>query len=61
VFSGGEVTTAPVNVAIFTGQRVVDIPAQAAAAVILSVLPLILYVVFQRQFIRGVLAGSVKG
>jgi raffinose/stachyose/melibiose transport system permease protein len=59
--SGGVVTTAPVSVAIFTGQRVVDIPTQAAAALILSVPPLILYIIFQRQFIRGVLAGSVKG
>jgi ABC-type glycerol-3-phosphate transport system permease component len=61
IFSGGLVTTAPVNVAIFTGQRVVDIPSQAAAALILSIVPLALYIVFQRQFIRGVLAGSVKG
>jgi raffinose/stachyose/melibiose transport system permease protein len=59
--SGGVVTTAPVSVAIFTGQRVVDIPTQAAAALMLSIPPLILYIIFQRQFIRGVLAGSVKG
>ena len=61
VFSGGTVTTAPVNVAIFTGQRVVDIPSQAAAALILSLPALLVYIIFQRQFIRGVLAGSVKG
>ena len=61
VFSGGAVTTAPVNVAIFTGQRVVDIPSQAAAALILSLPALLVYVICQRQFIRGVLAGSVKG
>ena len=36
-------------------------PGQAAAAVILSVPVLILYAVLQRHFIRGVLAGSVKG
>jgi raffinose/stachyose/melibiose transport system permease protein len=61
VFSGGVVTTAPVNVAIFTGQRVVDIPGQAAATLILSIPALVVYIVFQRQFIRGVLAGSMKG
>jgi raffinose/stachyose/melibiose transport system permease protein len=61
LFSGGEVTTAPVSVAIFTGQYFVDIPSQAAAALILSLPPLILYLLFQRQFIRGVLAGSMKG
>ena len=43
------------------GQYIADIPAQAAAAVILSVPVLLLYVVLQRHFIRGVLAGSVKG
>jgi raffinose/stachyose/melibiose transport system permease protein len=61
LFSGGEVTTAPVSVAIFTGQYFVDIPSQAAAALILSLPPLVLYLLFQRQFIRGVLAGSMKG
>jgi raffinose/stachyose/melibiose transport system permease protein len=61
VFSGGLVTTAPVNVAIFTGQRVVDVPGQAAAALILSIPALVVYVIFQRQFIQGVLAGSMKG
>ena len=61
LFGGGEVTTAPVSVAIFTGQYFVDIPSQAAAALILSLPPLVLYLLFQRQFIRGVLAGSMKG
>lgn len=61
LFSGGDVTTAPVSVAIFTGQYFVDIPSQAAAALILSLPPLVLYLLFQRQFIRGVLAGSMKG
>lgn len=61
LFSGGEVTTAPVSVAIFTGQYFVDLPSQAAAALILSLPPLFLYLLFQRQFIRGVLAGSMKG
>jgi raffinose/stachyose/melibiose transport system permease protein len=46
---------------LFTGQRLADIPGAAAAAVILSVPVLAVYVVFQRHFIRGVLAGSVKG
>jgi raffinose/stachyose/melibiose transport system permease protein len=61
LFSGGDVTTAPVSVAIFTGQYIVDIPLMAAAACILFLPPLLIYLVFQRQFIRGVLAGSMKG
>jgi raffinose/stachyose/melibiose transport system permease protein len=59
--AGGVVTTAPMNVGLFTGQYSADITGQAAAAVILSVPVLLLYVVLQRHFIRGVLAGSVKG
>ena len=61
IAAGGVVTTAPVNVGLFTGQYTADIPGQAAAAVILSVPILLLYIVLQRHFIRGVLAGSVKG
>jgi raffinose/stachyose/melibiose transport system permease protein len=59
--AGGVVTTAPVNVGLFTGQHLADVPGQAAAAAILSIPILLLYVVLQRHFIRGVLAGSVKG
>jgi len=59
--AGGVVTTAPVNVGLFTGQYTADIPGQSAAAVILSLPILLLYILLQRHFIRGVLAGSVKG
>jgi raffinose/stachyose/melibiose transport system permease protein len=61
IAAGGVVTTAPVNVGLFTGQHLADVPGQAAAAVILSLPVLLLYVLLQRHFIRGVLAGSVKG
>jgi raffinose/stachyose/melibiose transport system permease protein len=61
IWGGKAVPTATVVTGLFTGQRLADIPGAAAAAVILSVPVLAVYVVFQRHFIRGVLAGSVKG
>jgi raffinose/stachyose/melibiose transport system permease protein len=61
IWGGKAVPTATVVTGLFTGQRLADIPGAAAAAVILSVPVLIIYSVLQRQFIRGVLAGSVKG
>ncbi len=61
IWGGRAVPTATVVTGLFTGQRLADIPGAAAAAVILSVPVLIIYAVLQRQFIQGVLAGSVKG
>ncbi len=55
------VTTATVATGLFTGQRVADIPGAAASCVILSFPVLALYIFMQRHFIRGVLAGSLKG
>jgi raffinose/stachyose/melibiose transport system permease protein len=53
--------TAPVRLALFQTQRTQDVPGVAAAAVIVSLPILVVYVSLQRQFIRGMLAGAVKG
>jgi raffinose/stachyose/melibiose transport system permease protein len=52
--------TAPVRLALFQTQHSQDIPGLAAAAVIVSLPVLLIYVVLQRQFIRGMLGGAVK-
>jgi ABC-type glycerol-3-phosphate transport system permease component len=53
--------TAPAGLGFFTGQFNVDVPLLAAATLIV-VAPVVLgYLVFQRQFISGVLEGAVKG
>ncbi|HZV74989.1 MAG TPA: carbohydrate ABC transporter permease [Conexibacter sp.] len=53
--------TAPVSLALFTGRTTRDVPGLAAGSLIVAAPVLLLYVVFQRQFIRGVMSGAVKG
>jgi raffinose/stachyose/melibiose transport system permease protein len=55
------VQTAPAGLGLFIGQHTTDVPGLAAAAVLLSIPCLIVYVVLQRHFIRGITSGSVKG
>ena len=45
----------------FSGRYTVHINLLAAAAVMISLPVVVLYVFFQRQFIRGMLSGAVKG
>jgi raffinose/stachyose/melibiose transport system permease protein len=52
--------TAPLRLAAFQGQHQLDIPGAAAASVIVSAPVLIVYVLAQRHFIRGMLGGAIK-
>lgn len=54
------VQTAPAGLGLFVGRHTTDIPGLAAAAVIMSIPCLIVYVLLQRHFIRGMTSGSVK-
>ena len=52
--------TLPVGLNFFQGRFVTDIPLMMAGAII-SFLPIVLmYVFFQRQFIKGITAGAFK-
>jgi raffinose/stachyose/melibiose transport system permease protein len=53
--------TAPAGLASFSGRFTTNVPLVSAGAVIVAVPILIVFIVFQRQFIRGVLTGAVKG
>lgn len=53
--------TAPAGIGHFLGEHVSDLRGLAAAAVIMSIPPLIVYVLLQRSFIQGVTSGGVKG
>jgi raffinose/stachyose/melibiose transport system permease protein len=53
--------TAPAGLQNFTGQYTQNGPLIAAGAVIVALPVLIVFVFLQRQFIRGVLTGAVKG
>ena len=53
--------TLPVGLAFFQGRYSANIPLMAAGALIVAGPILLVYIVFQRYFIRGMLGGAVKG
>jgi raffinose/stachyose/melibiose transport system permease protein len=60
VVSTGSNVTAPLALALFVGQRNTDVTGLAAGALLISIPVVLVYVVFQRSLIRGILAGAVK-
>jgi raffinose/stachyose/melibiose transport system permease protein len=52
--------TAPLGLSVFKSRYGLDVPQVAAAAILVALPILVLYVVAQRQFIRGVLSGSIR-
>jgi alpha-glucoside transport system permease protein len=62
-FAGGQQDVAPltVRVAELTGTRGGDYYLLAAGAFVSIVVPLVVFLSLQRFFVRGLLAGSVKG
>lgn len=52
--------TAPLGLAFFAGRFGTDRIGMAAAAVIVSAPVVLMFIVFQRSFIRGIVAGAVK-
>lgn len=53
--------TLPVGLAFFQGRYSADIPLMAAGSLIVAGPILLVYILFQRYFIRGMLGGAVKG
>jgi len=53
--------TLPVGLAFFQGRYSANIPLMAAGALIVAGPILLVYILFQRYFIRGMLGGAVKG
>ncbi len=60
VLGGSEYRTLPVGLALLRGRYSSDIPVMAAASTIVSLPVLVLYFLFQRHFIRGMVSGAVK-
>jgi raffinose/stachyose/melibiose transport system permease protein len=56
-----EVRTLPVGLAYFQSLHRTQVPLQAAGSLIVALPMIILFIIFQRDFIRGVIAGSVRG
>jgi multiple sugar transport system permease protein len=53
--------TVPVGVLQFQGRSSTELGQQMAVLAVATALPLLMYLVFRRQFVRGVLQGAVKG
>ena len=53
--------TLPVGLAFFQGRHTAQVPLLAAGSLIVSGPILLVYVIFQRYFIRGMTAGAVRG
>jgi len=53
--------TLPVGLAFFQGKYTANIPLLAAGALIVALPTVLVYIAFQRFFIRGILGGAVKG
>jgi raffinose/stachyose/melibiose transport system permease protein len=53
--------TAPLGLSFFQGRNQANLTLLAAGAVIVATPVVVLYVFLQRQFIRGMLSGAVKG
>ncbi len=51
----------PLGLALFQGRWAANVPLTAAGAIIVILPSLLIYLLFQRQFIRGVTAGSLSG
>jgi raffinose/stachyose/melibiose transport system permease protein len=52
--------TAPLGLSVFKSRYGLDVPSVSAAAILVALPILVVYVFAQRQFIRGVLSGSLK-
>ncbi|GGD68435.1 carbohydrate ABC transporter permease [Microbacterium murale] len=60
VFLHGDNQTATVALGVFQGKFVTQINLMAAGGLIVAAPVLVLYVIFQRKFISGMLAGAIK-
>jgi alpha-glucoside transport system permease protein len=63
VFSGGSLQTSPLTVRLaeLSGTRGQDWYLLSAGAFVALVVPLVVFLALQRYFVRGLMAGSVKG
>ena len=61
VVAGGDLRTLPVGLALLRGRFSTDITVMAAGATMVSLPVILIYVIFQRHFIRGLVSGALKG
>jgi raffinose/stachyose/melibiose transport system permease protein len=56
-----ELRTAPAGLGFFVGQYSTNIPVLSAGTVIVMAPILVVYLIFQRSFISGLMQGALKG
>lgn len=56
-----QISTAPLSLTFFQGRHLTNFPMLAAAATIVALPIVIVYIFMQRHFLRGMLGGAVKG
>ena len=61
MISGEGWRTAPLGLAFFQGQHTTQVQLLAAAATIVALPIVVLYLFLQRRFIAGMVSGAVKG
>ncbi len=59
--SSEELRTLPLGLAFFQGRYSRDVPLTMAGATIVALPTILIYFIFQRQFIRGITGGASKG
>jgi raffinose/stachyose/melibiose transport system permease protein len=59
--TGGDLRTAPLGLAFFQGQHATQTSLLAAAATLVALPIVVLYLFLQRRFIAGMLGGALKG
>jgi ABC-type glycerol-3-phosphate transport system permease component len=53
--------TVPLGILFLNGKYVVNWGLQMAGLSVATIPPLLIYLIFQRQFVRGIMAGALKG
>lgn len=61
VMVSGDLRTLPVGLALLRGRYATDVPVMSAAAIMVFMPVIVLYFLFQRHFIRGMISGALKG
>jgi raffinose/stachyose/melibiose transport system permease protein len=61
MLSSGSRQTGTMALGVFQGQYNINVSLQTAAALSVAIPVILVYVLFQRQFIRGMLSGALKG
>jgi raffinose/stachyose/melibiose transport system permease protein len=56
-----EIRTLPVGLAFFQSLHRTQVPLQAAGSMIVALPMIVLFIIFQKDFIRGVISGSIRG